>query len=85
MWPLFFLNINVVLTVRKIFNCKTVSLKPGGTYGYNTHQPLRGQEVMARVHIWINIVRMKRQYPSCATEHFESSRICFRPWEIPPC
>jgi len=26
------------------------------------HQALRGQEVMARVHICINIVRMKRQY-----------------------
>lgn len=44
------------------FYCKTVSVKPGDTYVCTNHQALRGQEVMVRVHIWINIVRMKRQY-----------------------
>jgi len=61
MWPLFFLNINVVLTDRKNFICKIVRVKPGGTCVSTNHQALRGQEMMARVHIWINIVRMKRQ------------------------
>jgi len=69
MWPLFFLTINVVLTDRKNFICKTVSVKPGGTCVYTNHQALRGQEMMARVHI----VRMKRQY----------SFLCHRPlWKF---